>query len=77
MGKNLIELDLRQRYEVSVIGLIEQYNVSGDVEPHVHLNPNPEHPLSADDLLVVIGTDAQLSAFIAAVEAKNEIYSAK
>lgn len=62
IGKSLVELDLRQQFNVSVIGLIEGYDDEG-IEPHVHLNPDPEHPLSADDILVVIGSNEQLKTF--------------
>lgn len=63
VGKSLVELDLRQQFDVSVIGLIEGYGHDETLEPHVHLNPDPEHPLSADDTLVVIGSNEQLNTF--------------
>ena len=71
VGKSLIELDLRQRFEINVIGLIERYDADGEVAPTVRLNPDPDEPLTYDDTLVVIGTDLQLKAFSAAVQAKQ------
>ena len=75
VGKTLIELNLRQRFEISVIGIIEQFDHDGDVSPRVRLNPDADQPLTFDDKLVVIGTDAQLQAFAAAIQAKSQIYA--
>ena len=74
VGQSLIELDLRQRFDVSVIGLIERYDSEGHVQPLVQLNPDPSKPLTIDDTLVVIGTDAQLRAFTAAIQAKRIVH---
>ena len=75
VGKTLIELNLRQRFEISVIGVIEQFDHEGQVSPQVRLNPEADKPLTFDDKLVVIGTDAQLKAFAAAIQAKSQIYA--
>lgn len=73
VGKSLIELNLRQRFDISVIGLIERYDRDGQVQPQVQLNPDPNKPLTYDDTLVVIGTDGQLKTFVSAVQAKHAV----
>ena len=73
VGKTLVELDLRQRFDVNVIGVIERYDTEGHVAPQVKLNPDPDKPLTFDDTLVIIGTDGQLKAFAAAVQAKHVV----
>ncbi|MGB1250438.1 MAG: chloride channel protein [Candidatus Promineifilaceae bacterium] len=77
VGKTLIELNLRQRFDISVIGVIERYDAEGHVAPQVRLNPDPDKPLTFDDTLVIIGTDGQLKTFAAAVQAKDAIYVEK
>ncbi len=72
-GKSLIDLDIRQQFDVSIIGIIEQFDGAGQLQPHVHLNPDPNEPLTFDDTLVVIGTDEQLQAFGAAVQQEDHV----
>ena len=72
VGKDLIELNLRQRFDISVVGIIERYDQQGHVAPQVRLNPAPDKPLTFDDTIVVIGTDTQLREFSEAVQAENE-----
>lgn len=49
IGKNLIELDLRKKYNVTIIGikdvLTDEFNIS----------PSPDHLIKDSDLLVMIG----------------------
>jgi trk system potassium uptake protein TrkA len=52
-GRTLEELDLRRRYEVSVL-LIKRDN-------QIHISPLPETELKAEDVLVVFGRKEQLS----------------
>lgn len=52
-GKNLIQLDLRAKYNFNVIGVKNK----GDV----NLSPKPEKPLSIDDVLLVIGENRILN----------------
>jgi trk system potassium uptake protein TrkA len=52
-GRTLGELDLRRRYEVSVL-LIKR-------DDQIHISPLPETELKAEDILVVFGRKEQLS----------------
>ncbi len=52
VGKNLIELNLRRRYEINVIAVRE-----GE---EVHVNMDPELPLKEDMKLIVIAKTAKL-----------------
>ena len=47
IGKSLRESDIRAKYKVSVIGII---NASGDL----NITPSPDYPIAADDHLMVI-----------------------
>ena len=62
-GKSLLSLDLRRRFEVSVVGIIERYEKDGRINPRVQLNPAATQVLTEDDVLVVIGTNNQLDNF--------------
>ncbi len=53
VGKNLIELNLRRRYEINVVAMREGNRVE--------VNVDPELPLTADMKLVVIAKTAKLS----------------
>lgn len=56
-GKNLIELDLRRKYKVNVIGLKE---VSDE---RSYLNPDPTQSLSEGDILFLLGMLEDLENF--------------
>ncbi len=53
VGKNLIELNLRRRYEINVVAVRE--------EDHIKMSIDPELPLKADTKLIVIAKTAKLS----------------
>ncbi len=53
VGKNLMELDVRKKYGINVIGI--RYG-NGDVE----VNVSPDLPLKDDMLLIVIGGNKQI-----------------
>ncbi len=57
-GKTLVELQFRNRFDVNVVGLLEQEGEDG--LPHVRLNPGAEIPLEAGDILVALGKDDDL-----------------
>lgn len=52
-GKNLIELSLRKKYGINVVALIEEKEVSTNI--------NPEQSLTASMKLIVIGNTAKLN----------------
>ncbi len=52
-GKNLIELSLRKKYGINVVALIEEKEVSTNI--------NPEQPLSTSMKLIVIGNTTKLN----------------
>ncbi|MCA9835900.1 MAG: chloride channel protein [Trueperaceae bacterium] len=71
-GKSLLSLDLRRRFEVSVVGIIERYEQNGRLNPRVQLNPAATKVLSEDDVLVVIGTNSQLDDFETKVQQDSQ-----
>lgn len=59
IGKSLLELNVRKRFGVYIIGIKEQ---TGTKKKPVHFDifPPPERPLSQSDILMVIGKSDQL-----------------
>lgn len=53
-GKDLIELDLRSRYGVQVLG------VRSALTDELTLNPDPQYRLTDSDILVVLGPNTKL-----------------
>lgn len=68
-GKTLVELDLRRRYNVNVVGLMEFQDEHGN--PRVRLDTSSTVPLSDGDVLVVIGREEKLEALETAVRAER------
>ena len=64
-AKSLADLALRQRFDVNVIGWVEQEGDDG--LPHVRLSADANRPLNAGDILVVLGTNGALITFREAV----------
>ncbi|MEM7334056.1 MAG: chloride channel protein [Chloroflexota bacterium] len=60
VGKTLIELDFRNRFELNVIGFMERRNETG--LPQVHVGMSAENILEEGDVLVVLGEDEKLDA---------------
>lgn len=56
-GKSLIELDLRRRYGINVVG-IRSY-----LQPHLNVCPDAEYKIESDDHLVVISDCKTLNKF--------------
>lgn len=54
-GHTLVELNIRAKYKINVIGLKR--------DNELDINPSAERPLSKDDVLVVIGDNDMLSKF--------------
>ena len=52
VGKTLIELDLRKRYGINVIG------IRGYLEDHMNVCPDPDYRIEAQDHIVIVsGSD--------------------
>ncbi|MCM3588434.1 TrkA family potassium uptake protein [Mesobacillus maritimus] len=54
-GKNLRELDLRARFNVTVVAIKEKSKIN--------ISPDPEENLESDDILLVIGENKDLENF--------------
>ena len=59
IGKNLIELDLRKKYNVTVIAIRSQLQQREHISP----NPSPEQPLQEGVALLVMGKNEILQQF--------------
>jgi trk system potassium uptake protein len=55
MGKNLRELNLRAKHNVTVVAIKEKN--------HINIAPDPEEKLEMDDILLVIGENSDLENF--------------
>lgn len=53
VGKNLLELNLRQKYSINVVAITQDNNV--------YVNIDPQKPLEASMKLIVIGNTSKLS----------------
>ncbi len=62
-GKTIIDLRIRNRFGLNVIGIMEHQSADGQFMPHVQLSPDVAAPLKANDILVVLGEDEALDAF--------------
>lgn len=56
-GKSLVDLNLRRKYSINVIGLKEMRSESS------HLSPDPTQPLVEGDILFLLGTMENLEQF--------------
>ncbi|MEH7886245.1 TrkA family potassium uptake protein [Bacillus sp. JJ1609] len=54
-GKNLIEINLRAKYNITVIGV--------KTGSKVDISPDPEKTLRAEDILIVLGENGDLNKF--------------
>ncbi len=70
-GKTIIQLQIRQKYEVNVIGLVEVEQQDGPEQPQTRLNPNLSTPLTQGNILIVLGEDDKLDTFEVAMWAEN------
>ena len=55
VGKNLVELKVRDRFGINVVGII--------VDGKVDVTPDPQDPLPGDGILIVIGSNDILEKF--------------
>ncbi len=65
-GQTLVELNVRRRFDITVIGLVEQNEANGQPVQNMSFNPSVMRPLEAGDTLIVLGKDENLVAFDAA-----------
>lgn len=56
IGKTLIELDIRAKYNINIAGIKR-----GE---HIIVSPDPNEPIEAGDLLIVIGADVDINRFM-------------
>lgn len=68
VGKTLVDLRVRNRYDLNVIGMLESYSEAGQIRYDVRFNPSLGKPLKAGDILIVLGEDARLDALLASLE---------
>ena len=56
VGKTLVELDLRAKYEITILAI-----KNGD---KINVIPSPEEQLQENSILVVIGNNSNISAIV-------------
>ncbi|MGA0242732.1 MAG: potassium channel family protein [Candidatus Marinamargulisbacteria bacterium] len=69
VDKTLKALDIRRHYKINVVGikrLVPHVDDQGEVQYDVRMTdiPDPEDPLQASDVLVILGTDENIGIFI-------------
>ncbi|NUM46315.1 MAG: hypothetical protein HUU38_16550, partial [Anaerolineales bacterium] len=62
-NKTIVDLRIRNRYGLNVLGLIENHSKSGEYQQQVRLNPDMNKRLHEGDILVVLGRDVRLDEF--------------
>jgi CIC family chloride channel protein len=62
-GKTVVDLRIRNRFDLNVVGLMERHERDGTVHHHVALNPSAYRPLQVGDILVVLGNNEKLDEF--------------
>ena len=67
--QTLIDLDFRKRFDLNVIGLVEQEGEDG--RPHIRLGSAARVILQQGDILVVLGRDEHLDALETAVKEES------
>ena len=56
VGKTLIELDIRAKYSINIVGIKRGEEII--------ISPNPADPIQMGDILLVIGADVDINRFI-------------
>ena len=67
-GKTLVDLRVRNRFDLNVIGVIESYLEDGQMRYQVRFNPPLGKPVELGDTLIVLGEDAKLDALMSSPE---------
>ena len=63
IGQSMMELRLRSRYEINVIGIRRLPASKEEDKRFLKLSPKPDEPLEEGDILVVVGTDSDVRKF--------------
>ena len=64
-GKTLVDLRVRNRFDLNVIGIIESFTENGQVRYQVRFNPPLGKPIELGDTLIVLGEDSKLDSLMA------------
>lgn len=64
-GKTLVDLRVRNRFDLNVIGIIESYTEKGQMRYQMRFNPPLGKPVELGDTLIVLGEDAKLDNLMA------------
>ncbi|MEZ4767505.1 MAG: chloride channel protein [Caldilineales bacterium] len=64
-GKTLVDLRVRNRFDLNVIGIIESFTENGQVRYQVRFNPPLGKPVELGDTLIVLGEDSKLDRLMA------------
>ena len=70
-GRTLIEMDVRKRFGLNVIGVVEQRTQNGRLQQQVRLEPPSSQPMHRGDVMVVLGEEAKLDAFEADLQERD------
>ncbi|HET8938562.1 MAG TPA: chloride channel protein [Polyangiales bacterium] len=62
-GASLRELGVRERFGLTVIGMVDRRDTEHGLDERVVLNPRPDQLLTLGDLLIVLGEDERLERF--------------
>jgi hypothetical protein len=62
-GKTVADLQIRSRYGLNVIGLVEKHILDDHIHHHLALNPSVGRPLQQGDTLLLLGEDQMLDQF--------------
>lgn len=65
VGKTLAELDLRRRFEITVLGYWREQVAPGGRKPKLNM-PTPEYRVEANDTLLLIGLHDRVEKFLSA-----------
>ena len=69
VGQTLKELDIRPHYKINVVGIkqsVPHVDDQGDIHHVLRMTdiPDPDIPLQASDVLLILGTDENINRFI-------------
>ncbi|HEX5659945.1 MAG TPA: chloride channel protein [Polyangiales bacterium] len=71
-GMDLRSLGVRERYSLTVIGMVDRREQSdGTLDERIVLNPPPTQALSRGDMLIVLGEDERIDRFAAESDEEN------
>ncbi len=62
-GRSLVELNVRKRFGLTVLGLVDRQRDDKEHEGGVVVNPDPESAMQRGDVIVVLGKDSDLKRF--------------